>query len=471
MKTSTFTVIGLILALLFTNQIQAQTYQAFSTEKQALDSTVNIFYEEGMVFPVEMRKYTYDSKERTTSMAILDWNNETQHWDNSKKEEYQYDASGRISVLLRYWADDNTLEWEIGDKEEHIYGTNSETLTYYYWDAENNQWLNNKKYEMQLNDNGDVVEEVEYYFNQETVQWDYHTKKEMVYNSNNYLIETRDYFFQANIAEWVVLNKYVYTYDNNNDLIEKAGYSFYSDLNEWLIGSKRLFTYNNNHQVLSDTSMIKDGNQLVYEDLIVYEYDAEGNKTQVVNYQWVNQWVGDNKEVYLLNASGDLTELDYYVWDEVNGEWFFAEKLEATINSGYTKDQLVLPVDFTVLNYPIRHMIESVAGYLNLGNNNWVKQISWDYYFSGYKPDGIIETGKNIVTLYPNPASDQIFFSSDKITGKFEIELIDQQGRMVLSKEVLSNSPVQIDFLKNGLYLYRVKQDGKTGTGKLIINR
>lgn len=480
MKTSVFIIVALLSVLPFVNQLPAQTSpdfdRAFEKQKQALDSTVNIFYDEitGQVLPVEKKEYTYGPDEHVTRLITYDWDMETQQWINDEKYEYQYNASGKLSTIISYWIDEDPLNWLIGGKEEYIYETGHETLTYYYWDAISSQWIYNKKYEKELDANGNVVEDVEYYYNSETSQWDPHVKNEYEFNSNNYLVEERNYYYMTNISDWLATSKVIYSYDMNNDLIEKAGYSYLTDLEEWRLGSKRKYTYNGNHQILSDTSLNWSwaSEQLEYEDLTVYAYDGAGNKTEEVYSVWEdNQWLYDTKEVYVPNASGDLTELDIYTWFVELNDWVFAERIEVTLNTDYTTDQLILPLDYFTLDYPFKHMVVSTDGFLNDGNNNWIRTGSKVFYFSGYNPNSIIETAQNSVTLYPNPASSRIFLKSDEITEKVELELIDQQGKLVLSREVSANSYVQTDFLRSGVYLYRIKQNGNTSLGKLIIQR
>ena len=63
------------------------------------------------------------------------------------------------------------------------------------------------------------------------------------------------------------------------------------------------------------------------------------------------------------------------------------------------------------------------------------------------------------VSVYPNPGYDQITieFGSDW-PEIIELELVDSQGKMVMSKSIIAFRPAQLDIssLKMGVYLLRV---------------
>tara|TARA_R110002072_G_scaffold301400_2_gene481044 strand:+ start:3869 stop:4924 length:1056 start_codon:yes stop_codon:yes gene_type:complete len=72
-------------------------------------------------------------------------------------------------------------------------------------------------------------------------------------------------------------------------------------------------------------------------------------------------------------------------------------------------------------------------------------------------------------TVYPNPAQNEI-----KLNGEFSSnakgQIIDQSGRIVSKFNVLSNAPVDISSLENGMYVLRITDNGRT-TSKNVVKR
>jgi len=73
------------------------------------------------------------------------------------------------------------------------------------------------------------------------------------------------------------------------------------------------------------------------------------------------------------------------------------------------------------------------------------------------------------ITLYPNPATDKLFFNSaDKQIDK--IQLVDLTGKIVHSANVkLLNGSIDLAGITSGLYLVKIHSGGYTFTNKLTI--
>jgi Secretion system C-terminal sorting domain len=74
--------------------------------------------------------------------------------------------------------------------------------------------------------------------------------------------------------------------------------------------------------------------------------------------------------------------------------------------------------------------------------------------------------------VYPNPASDMVFFEDFGQFTHFDVEFFDSSGRIVL-KETLNNKCLDINGLIGGMYFYRVFDESKNliQTGKLIVSK
>ncbi len=76
--------------------------------------------------------------------------------------------------------------------------------------------------------------------------------------------------------------------------------------------------------------------------------------------------------------------------------------------------------------------------------------------------------GRNI-TIFPNPASEQVFIQT-KGANIERVVIFNLQGQIVLNAQPTSNK-INVNLLPDGLYIISVKLEGETFNTKLIINR
>ena len=64
-------------------------------------------------------------------------------------------------------------------------------------------------------------------------------------------------------------------------------------------------------------------------------------------------------------------------------------------------------------------------------------------------------------SIYPNPANDQIAFSSNKVPSEpFDFSIIDVTGKLVIDGEIIKNSFINIESLQYGAYIFIISYDG-----------
>jgi hypothetical protein len=92
--------------------------------------------------------------------------------------------------------------------------------------------------------------------------------------------------------------------------------------------------------------------------------------------------------------------------------------------------------------------------------------------FPGYVAPTAIKTlsGNLGLSVYPNPVADELTLTSQSANkGIMQIEFIDMQGRVVLSKTSAANQlKINVSNLSNGLYLCRVTQGSTVQTSKFL---
>jgi len=80
-----------------------------------------------------------------------------------------------------------------------------------------------------------------------------------------------------------------------------------------------------------------------------------------------------------------------------------------------------------------------------------------------------IKSVGNLITIYPNPATNVIQITG--IEGTATITVSDVNGRLLLSKQVKGNEVITISTLPNGVYLITIQSNNTRKTEKLVIQR
>jgi hypothetical protein len=81
---------------------------------------------------------------------------------------------------------------------------------------------------------------------------------------------------------------------------------------------------------------------------------------------------------------------------------------------------------------------------------------------------GITDIEISTLTIYPNPATDNISVSLPENVSQAVFTLYDMQGKVLIRQEVSSKEGVAVNNLASGIYMYSVRTDKQNYQGKLI---
>jgi hypothetical protein len=73
--------------------------------------------------------------------------------------------------------------------------------------------------------------------------------------------------------------------------------------------------------------------------------------------------------------------------------------------------------------------------------------------------------------IYPNPADDQLFIESSELVQKFNLEIYNLTGQLVMNRTFQSTSYVDLDIsgLTNGIYVLKVTTDKGIYNSRVIV--
>lgn len=101
------------------------------------------------------------------------------------------------------------------------------------------------------------------------------------------------------------------------------------------------------------------------------------------------------------------------------------------------------------------------------------------FYFvsKGYMPVSVNEISEVSKTpkVYPNPANNQVFFDFKANSGSAVLTVTNLLGQAVAEKSIVTQGGINtftldVSQLKSGIYLYSIREEGKTFTGRFSIS-
>jgi len=78
------------------------------------------------------------------------------------------------------------------------------------------------------------------------------------------------------------------------------------------------------------------------------------------------------------------------------------------------------------------------------------------------------ENADESITVYPNPACNSVAIDIEKEYTDLTVEIIDEMGRVVYSRNDLEN-PISLDNFVTGIYFVRLQVDGDVTTKKIVV--
>ena len=432
-------------------------------------ATSPILHQSGLAVKQQLDSLVYETPNETGEYAI------------SRKELYTYNAQGNVLQFrqMRYY----NYNLSAGTKEEYTYdanGNQAQLIHYYSWDKIVGNWVDNYKEENTFNSNGLITLSFRNDWDKLTSQWVIKFKTENIFNPDGQGTLSSTSKWDKNLSRWIVISKVERTYDLSG------------------------------HQTLSIGSYLNETvseleNTMKQESI----YDINGNRTVLMLYQWdttSKRWETDRKVEFTYNSAGILTKR-VELFGNGYGGWMIVAKWEYSYDSigkitqmigswnRFGEEPLYLDTKYEYLYDSIGTCIQNTAYRWTEQSSEWDLDTSTKFIFDSkgnLKQEIYTNTAKNFnykttryysevetsitapvssieVKCFPNPASEYITFDIEDISQPSSVELIDMQGKKVVSQILPQNKQIQVSQLKSGMYFYRIQQNNKTYKGKVVV--
>jgi hypothetical protein len=422
---------------------------------QKLDSTLNrVLNQETQLWQNDYKdEYLYDAEMKNTAWVEKEWNLTANSWDIISKTELGFDNSDRINSMIMYERDELTQVIKKVSKFLVVYNSEGMQET------------------MSMSSSED-----------DGVTWILEMKQINHYNEAKQLTKTDIWGLDEDLGELILNMNLVNTYTGSGK-INTASMTVLDEGDEipWSITE---YKYDSSEKLTAiEHSMISFLTfTMEKSSRILYQYNASGNRTAEINSKWNGTtWVDEDKTEYGYNSAGDVSTEIYSTWNGTS--WIEESKDEYTFGTTNFSEVAFPQIDFMMdifssfLNFfGINESIDfsyvkapAGANSFEMINGNWVNTEKTTFHYSGGTSTNINEFENSMVSVYPNPASEQVNFNWKGNFDNLSLEMYQNTGAKVMEQITYSGKPVSISKLENGVYFFRLLNgDDIIFKGKLI---
>ena len=183
-----------------------------------------------------------------------------------------------------------------------------------------------------------------------------------------------------------------------------------------------------------------------------YTYDSDGSQLSSTSYSWSSDeqaWVGSYKTEYSYDSDGSQLSSTSYSWSSDEQAWVGSYKGELTYDSD-------------------GNLLSTTSYSWSSDAQDWEK-ISKGYYFYSNSGSSSIEDINSNISIYPNPADDQIMLQME--SNDYSSLVVRNITGQILMQEQINDTQMQLDIsaLESGLYLIELQGKEKSITQKIVI--
>ena len=348
------------------------------------------------------------------SIVKYNWDDNSSSYELEEKEMFSYNSNGQTTEYLKSIWNDSDIDLRPDDKETYYYNENSKLYEQY-----------NFRWQTGLND------------------WIYETKKTLEYFNNGDSIVTENYIISDDLTEWIPSSKSIVSSTINNDSLIHLYMSFNweSESNSYIPNSKAISTYVNDLIIEELWQNWDDiSSNYIPTSVTSYEYDFQNlnNKTKyrLIDGDTLKDW----EMHYFYNANNLKEREEFTVFDINTQEVLNQIKTTFSYNEFSLTDTIInsrwdniqenwLLITRSTLLYDDNNNLDiyEKSNY-DQQQQDWEPSYKNIYYWS-MLTGGLFEQNAIQLTVYPNPASNQIKIQSRQFNKVEQLNLISIDGK------------------------------------------
>lgn len=431
-------------------------------------------------------KYTVDNKTDSICVFSLYLNRDLKM---IRKTNYYYDNAGNCVLNILQTRDISAEDWITYRKTESVWsGTNLLENIEYVYDYYSKECLPTYKNEKTYNSHGDLLTETTLKWDVATVDWIPDTRRLYQYSESDLITLSQSDTWSKTANEWQGNQKYEYDYNEREQTTLIASYTYSSSLSNWIGNYKYVYAFDERGRTILNTSFTFDATAIAWigKSKSEYTYNESTGTIYTETSSWstnTNEWIKSTKSETTWDKYGNIILNTSSVWDVDSQNWILNQKLEQEFNEnnkplghqfvGWDKDlNDWKKYNWTKLVYNQADLIEEISCYVGNENNEWNSTSSTLYYYSllNQETTSLNNEYASCISVYPNPVSENFIVNLPvAIKTPALLQIVDLNGKCIMSDYVSSGERISALNLQSGIYLYRVYIEKDIYHGKLII--
>lgn len=448
---------SLLIILLFASVVNAQETQRLRHKNEKMQEVLTRFSMHTKSFSPNHFLLTSDSwkvallknavtRQKLDSVLYHEYVQESGVWQNLWKDEYQYNSELKNTTWI--------------EKE---------------WDSGSETWAATEKVNIDYTEDG-KVNAMDIYTPDETTGNLIYLNRTVVYYSPEGLTDSVVHYRNVvAMINWEVESKEIYHY-NEAGQPERIEITSREEDEEgvYYMVMALVFTYNYTGQISILSMYIIDSEMQLLFSETKYMYDDSGRLTanEVSAMDFFTAEFGPvSRTEYEYNSAGDVEVETFSSWDSTTEEWYAEQKSEYTYTN-MLYSEVVYPsylhfwgvYDQTdIYNHAISEIITS-----SNNEGEWSLSDRTLFYYSAGTTTGVADYTKAAVSVYPNPASDNITLRWDG-DETLRLEVYHITGAKAMEMRVASGMKIPVSTLNEGVYVLKLLKDNQTiYAGKLV---
>lgn len=380
--------------------------------------------------------------------------------DTIQRIYYSYDNANYINGYKDYGCDHDN-NYFLQTSISKTYNTNHQLLE----EIDSTEW-GLVKHEYQYNQNGTILLESTSNKKVSAQNFQAYQKTDYTYDINGNLTQQLRSDYDTNLHVYIDKYRVEKSFATSGDLCTKS--EFFLVGNSWDMGAKTIYYTDANHNIIDEVVLTHDlGDTTMYFYTRTSRFFNNANqKLEEVkmNYQEFNhKWENQMKYEFIYDANGNLVSETEFYWNSTLSRWDNYSKEEYVYDQEYLIEEdakAFVWVDSEKKNILLSHSSLN----WDSENNVWFTTQKLVYYYSGHGLSIESINNTQLVSVYPNPTSDLLYFDVDNAN----VQLFDVAGNLVLQSAVQKSVPISLQQLANGIYFYSLTTAKEVVSGKIV---
>lgn len=384
----------------------------------------------------------------TDTLINYFWSPSLMNWDVEDRVEITDIVGDSAKVVARTRTENNASIMEFDERYYEYYDINGNLGTVMMEEWDGSAWQPSMRYSALKNAAG--IDSCGIVYSYDGSAWMPVTKREVMYNAESQVAMVNDYLYNG--SEWEDQGMYTYTYNAAGNMLTNV-YSMPINDSTWQDSYQIVYTYNSADQCVQKEMSTYNGTSWDESNKEIYDYNAEGLLASKI-FQYYNGSVYENnyKQEFMYD-DGMLEYYDNHNWD--GSMWVASTRVNIENNIDENEG--------TIVQWEQNW---NAGNFLELVNGNMKET----FYFEAYTPSAIKSLDKSMVSIYPNPATDNLNIKVDG--SKIEaVQVYSITGALIMNVTQVQQSHTNIDMsqLQSGLYNVVIKTKEGMGSFKVSV--